>query len=188
MIALGLDISTSCTGWCIVEYEKPNVISMSIGSLRLDNIEKTYQKANVVKDFLVSMRHKKINKIFIEENLQSFSSGLSSAQTLVTLARFNGIVSYISEDVLEISPEFINVNTARNSLGLKTIKEAIAGIPLKEQVHNWVKSDLAKRNLNIEWPMKCLKSGPRKGQVILDTSAFDMSDAYVIAMAGLITS
>jgi Holliday junction resolvasome RuvABC endonuclease subunit len=186
MLALGLDISTSCTGWCIIEFDQSAVTSMSIGALRLDNIEKTYQKANVVRDFFLSIKTRNFDRIFIEENLQSFSSGLSSAQTLVTLARFNGIVSYISEDVLGVSPTFINVNTARNSLGLKTIKEKVSGIPLKEQVHNWVKNDHIRRNLTVEWPTKCLKSGSRKGQVILDSSAFDMSDAYVIAMAGLI--
>jgi len=185
VLALGLDISTSCTGWCLIECDEDSVVSMSIGALRLDNLESTFKKANAVRDFFLSIKSKKPDKIFIEENLQSFSSGLSSAQTLVTLARFNGIVSYISEDILEVSPAFINVNTARNSLGLKTVKESISGIPLKEQVHMWVKSDLDRRKIEVLWPTKCLKSGPRKGQTILDSSAFDMSDAYVIALAGI---
>ena len=38
-----------------------------------------------------------IQKIFIEENLQAFRPGFSSAKTLLTLARFNGIVSYLSQ-------------------------------------------------------------------------------------------
>jgi Holliday junction resolvasome RuvABC endonuclease subunit len=187
MLALGLDISTSCTGWCIIESDQKVVKTMTMGALKLDNFDKTYQKASAVRDFLLSIKSQNFDKIFIEENLQSFSSGLSSAQTLVTLARFNGIVSYISEDTLGVSPVFINVNTARNALGLKTIKEKISGISLKEQVHDWVKNDHIRRSLSVTWPSKILKSGPRKGKVILDSSAFDMSDAYVIALAGLMS-
>lgn len=184
MRALGLDISTSCTGWCILENVDGVISNVEMGAIKLEKIESTFSKANLVRDHLLTLKSREVEAIFIEENLQSFSSGLSSAQTLVTLARFNGIVSFISEDVLGISPVFINVSSARKQLGLKTVKETICGIPLKEQVFDWVKKDQLQREILVEWPYKNLKSGPRKGEIVLDKSAYDMSDAYVMALAG----
>ena len=35
------------------------------------------------------------------------------------------------------------------------------------------------------WPDKTLKSGPRKGLVILDDCCYDIADAVVTAKAGL---
>lgn len=187
MRALGLDISTSCTGWCILDCMQSSISGVCLGAIKLEKFESTFEKANAVRDFLVSIKCREIDAIFIEENLQSFSSGLSSAQTLVTLARFNGIVSFIAEDTLKISPVFLNVSSARKQLGLKTVKESISGTTLKEQVFDWVKNDQAQRSINIDWPYRELKSGPRKGETILDKSAFDMSDAYVMALAGALS-
>lgn len=184
MRALGLDISTSCTGWCVLDCHDGVISNVEIGAIKLDRVESTFSKANLVRDHLLTLKARDIEAVFIEENLQSFSSGLSSAQTLVTLARFNGIVSFISEDILGISPVFINVSSARKQLGLKTVKETLCGIPLKEQVFDWVKKDQAQRNIEIQWPYKNLKSGPRKGELVLDKSSYDMSDAYVMALAG----
>ena len=61
--------------------------------------------------------------VFIEENLQSFRSGFSSAQTLSTLARFNGMVSQVCYSEFGIIPEYINVNSARKNLGIKIISK-----------------------------------------------------------------
>ena len=188
MRVLGLDISTSCTGWCIMDANDGNITNVSIGAIKLEKIESTFSKAQAVRDFLLSIKQQGVDSIFIEENLQSFSSGLSSAQTLVNLARFNGIVSFIAEDTLQISPIFLNVSSARKQLGLKTIKETISGIPLKEQVYDWVKRDHAQRGVIFEWPFRSLKNGPRKGEIILDKSAYDMSDAYVMALAGALST
>ena len=55
-------------------------------------------KAEIVKSNLAILDEEYcIEKIFIEENLQAFRPGFSSAKTLMTLARFNGIVSYIHQ-------------------------------------------------------------------------------------------
>jgi len=187
MRALGLDISTSCTGWCILDSNQGSVSRVDVGAVKLERLESMFSKACCVREFLLSIKNHQIDKIFIEENLQSFSSGKSSAQTLVTLARFNGIVSYIAEEVLRLPPSFLNVSAARKQLGLKTVKEAVSGVPLKEQVFDWVKKDQSQRSIIVDWPYRELKSGPRKGEIVLDKSAFDMSDAYVMALAGTLS-
>jgi Holliday junction resolvasome RuvABC endonuclease subunit len=181
MITLGLDISTSCTGWCILSHDKDTKIH-EMGYIDLSKFNTLYQKAKVVKDKIGKLHilHD-INSVFIEENLQSFRSGFSSAQTLSKLAKFNGIVSYIAFEQFGIEPVFLNVNSARKNVGLKIIRASQGGAATKEQVFEWVRKDFP----DFKWPKKVLKSGPRKGVEIFDPRCYDMADAYVIAMAGI---
>ena len=189
LTALGLDISTSCTGWCVIQQKDPqNVSKLELGFIPLSKLSGSYTKAQKVLDELESIKTRyDIDVVYIEENLQTFKTGLSSAKTLASLARFNGIVSYLSEQVFQVSPEFLNVNSARKSVGIKLIKKKQGGKPTKEQVFDWANEDLGKMGMPQDWPMKTLKGGPRKGTVILDPRTYDMTDAYVIARAGLLT-
>lgn len=175
--SLGLDISTSCTGWCIVTSEGSFV---DMGYIPLSNKLSSYHKAQVVLERLSSLHTQyRITSVYIEENLQAFRPGFSSAKTLLTLARFNGIISYLAQQEFTCPPEYINVNVARKAVGLKIISKKKGGKPTKEQVFDWVDNKVTYR-----WPLKTLKSGPRKDTKILDPGCFDSADAYVIAMAG----
>lgn len=176
---LGLDISTSCTGWCITDLSGGFV---DMGYIPLSSKLTTFQKASIVSEAMANINTQyNITKIAVEENLQAFRPGFSSAKTLLSLARFNGVISYLAQQQFLIEPEFINVNVARKAVGLKIISKKKGGLPTKEQVLNWVDT-----KVNFTWPMKTLKSGPRKGQSILDPGCFDAADAYVIAFAGSI--
>ena len=181
MTILALDISTSCTGYCILSSELNSETSLiDIGFIPLGKQKSHYDKANLVLENLRSIHVSyNITKIAIEENLQSFRSGFSSAQTLSSLAKFNGIVAYLCEDTFGVSPEFFNVNSARKSVGLKIISKRKGGADTKEQVLEWATNQLT----DFSWPTKTLKSGPRKDQVIADPGCYDMADAYVIARA-----
>ena len=169
---LGLDISTSCTGWCILDTSGCLV---DLGFIELSKIKDSYEKVEVVVDKLreVSVSYN-FDRVVIEENLQAFRPGLSSAKTLLTLARFNGIIGYVVNKNFKISPEYINVNTARKKVGLKLTR----GVNTKQQVFDWVNNQVV-----FEWPTKSLKSGPRKGQIINHPGCYDAADAYVIAKA-----
>ena len=177
MYSLGLDISTSCTGLCVLDG-LGNLALLDSVSFKSKNIfEKSKEIRHKLEDIKKSYQ---ISSIYVEENLQAFRPGLSSAKTLIVLARFNGIVSQISYDIFEVLPEYINVNSARKSLGIKIISQKKCGKPTKEQVFEWVDC----RVPNYSWPTKKLKRGPRSGLTILDPSSYDMADAYVIAAAG----
>ena len=97
---LGLDISTSCTGWCVLDTEQPpGQQKVDFGYILISAEKGSYRKAQKVLRTLVDLSKKhKIQHVYIEENLQTFRTGLSSAKTLATLARFNGIVSYLCEE------------------------------------------------------------------------------------------
>ncbi len=179
MAVLGLDISTACTGWCVLD--KSSEI-LAIGFIDTSKEKCIYGKAKQVKKKLVSlMIDYDLEEIFIEQNLQSFRSGFSSANTLSTLSRYNGIISYICFVDVGIRPDFINVNSARKSLGIKILRKSQGGKQTKEQILDW-----ALGNVEYQWPKKILKSGPRKGQEIYDPRAYDMIDAYIISAAGLV--
>ena len=176
---LGLDISTSCTGWCVVSLTGGFI---DMGYVTLSPKLSTFQKAKVMADALSNLHIKHdITKVVIEENLQAFRPGFSSAKTLLSLARFNGIVSFLSQEQYAVQPEFINVNVARKAVGLKILSKRKGGAPTKEQVFDWVNN-----HVSFDWPKKKLKSGPRKDQLILDPGCFDAADAYVIATASIL--
>jgi Holliday junction resolvasome RuvABC endonuclease subunit len=177
-LILGLDVSTACTGWCILDEDGSFV---NLGYISLSKEKNLFEKAQIVQESLSSLNISyDITDVFIEENLQAFRPGLSSAKTLLTLARFNGIVGYLSQQEFFCEPSYINVNIARKSVGLKIIRKSKGGAPTKEQVHQWVSNQI-----NFKWPTKKLKSGPRKGNIILEPGCYDAADAYVIASSGI---
>jgi hypothetical protein len=149
--------------------------------IRLDKIKNTMAKTTEVSSALESIKEKyDITSIFIEENLQMFRPGLSSAKVLITLARFNGMVTLMSYKVFGIEPEFLNVNAARKLVGLK-IDRKDKSKTTKEKVLEWVDDELGQ---SFNWPTKTLKSGPRKGTEVYESGCYDIADAHVIALAG----
>jgi hypothetical protein len=174
---IGLDISTAIIGLCFLDS---NYNLVDLQAINLKKVKCTFQKSLVVKDRLNELRSNynilEDVEISIEEAFQSFSKGFSSAKTLSQLNRFNGIVSYLVYDIFNKNPDYINVNSARKSLGIKIDRKSDKNT--KEQVFEWVKSEI-----EFLWPTKTLKSGPNKGLVKNDESCYDMSDAYVICRA-----
>ena len=182
MIDIGLDISTSCTGVCILNVDSSLV---DLQFIKLSHLDGLWKKSDAIRDaFLQVSRNvdlERVRYIFVEENLQMFRPGLSSAKTLTTLSRFNGIVSYIAREIFSADPVSVNVNHARKAVGLKLDrKDKIRNT--KQQVFDWVEQQIATNNY--EWPTKVLKSGPRKGTIILEPGCYDMADAYVACRAG----
>jgi hypothetical protein len=180
---LGLDVSTSCTGWCLLSYDKSLI---DVGFFDLSKIKCHYDKSDVMLANFENIKErfcvdKEINEVFIEQDLRAFRSGLSSAHTISSLSRFNGIVSYLSNKTFNTKPIHINVNTARKTLGIKIEREKVCGISTKHQVLDWVSCDMG----GFLWPQKQMKGGPNKGKIVLDKRSYDMADAYVIAKAGI---
>jgi len=174
---IGLDISTSCTGVSIIDgtgavqhisYHMPKGNTL---------VEKTKDFHRYLDEFLLENKLEKPQAIFIEQNLQRFRRGFSSAQVINKLARFNGMVSYVMYEKFEIIPVYINVNEGRKVLGIKIPR----GSDTKELILSWCQ----KKQPHLKWPTKKLKSGPRKNLVILDPCCYDMADATVTALAGL---
>ena len=132
---LGLDISSSKIGVCILKNSGELAF---LEGLELSKEKNVIKKSELFKSFIEDISTKfDIKKVLIEENLQAFRPGLSSAKTIVTLARFNGICTYISSIVFDTEPDFVNVNNARKRVGLKIERKSTKNT--KEQVLDFVK-------------------------------------------------
>ena len=181
--SIGLDISTSIVGMSLFLGEnlvKLMHVDLTKTKCMFDKASKFEEefKQKIFTD--VEGNNLDIKDIYIEDTLQSFSRGLSSARTLMQLSRFNGIVSNIVFRITKIKPVFINVNTARKSLGIKIDKNSDKD--KKEQIMDWVDADLGGYN----WPTKIISRGPNKGHVKYEKFCYDIADAYVICKAGII--
>ena len=173
-LQLGLDISTSNVGWCLLEEKTGKFVDA--GALELSKKKDIFEKSDAVRSALNKLNKKyKITKVGIEENLQAFRPGFSSAKTIVTLARFNGIVTLLAFEEIQVRPDFINVNSARKTVGLKIDRKS--STKTKDQVLGFVQSQVP----DYSWPTRTLKSGPRKGLVLFADSCYDIADAYIIA-------
>ena len=180
---IGLDISTSIVGMSLFlnkKLVKLMHVDLTKTKCMFDKASKFEEEfiQKICKDISDNMLN--IGNIYIEDTLQSFSRGLSSARTLMQLSRFNGIVSNIAFRITRIKPVFINVNTARKSLGIKIDKNSVKD--KKEQVMDWVDADLG----GYDWPTKIISRGPNKGHVKYEKFCYDIADAYVICKAGII--
>jgi Holliday junction resolvasome RuvABC endonuclease subunit len=173
---LGIDISTSCTGFCVLNSEGKAIHFSCVELSKEKNFNKKVENvrikiSNILKDY-------EIQDIVVEESLQSFRRGLSSAATLFKLAKFNGIIQWLCYDNFQMITTAINVNTARKLNNIKVNKKLDKSI--KDQVLDVVKEHVGD---SFSFPMKTLKSGPRKGQTVTDKTSYDMADAFVIARA-----
>ena len=114
----GLDISTSIIGFTALNDEGEIIINEAWDLRKIKNI---FEKADYVRKKFrdITVVPKYPNKVFIEQSLQSFRSGFSSAATLSLLSRFNGMVSWLCYRELGIEPEYISANSARKLCGIK---------------------------------------------------------------------
>jgi hypothetical protein len=116
----------------------------------------------------------KIDRVVLEEALLGFRPGMSSAMTISTLMRFNGIVSYLARETFHVEPEYIGSAHARKLCDVKLQRIALGG-PQKLQVFKHMNEHDLK---HVVWPLK------KSGKVV--DWATDACDAYVIARAAMI--
>ena len=161
---LGLDISTSITGVTLLSNEGEVVYNDAWDTRKYKNF---FEKAEFVEKKLKELPVG-IKKVYIEQSLQSFRSGFSSAKTLSTLARFNGIVSWMVYGILHVEPEYIAATSARKKVGIVVPR----GSKAKQCVIKYVIDNVPSVSISYT------KHGNPKPQ------CFDMADSWVIARAG----
>lgn len=167
---IGLDISTSITGYTVLDNDG-TVIECDHIDTR--NFNDTFSKAECcdLKLNLLFQKYK-IESVWIEESLQMFSMGKSSAKTLATLTKFNGIISWIIYDRFGILPNYIPAISARKTCGIKLEKGKKGKECVMEHMknnENWFQIDYTKKD-NIK------------------PYCYDRADSWVIAKAGHLKS
>tara|TARA_R100000008_G_C3578573_1_gene166845 strand:+ start:627 stop:1145 length:519 start_codon:yes stop_codon:yes gene_type:complete len=161
---LGLDISTSITGATILGEDGKIVYNNSWDTRKFKNF---FEKAKFIEDQIKKLDYP-IKRIYIEQSLQSFRSGFSSAKTLSTLSRFNGVVSWLAYTILRVEPEYLAASSARKLCGIKIPK----GQKAKQVVLNYVIDNVP--DVLIEYTKH---GNPRP-------DCFDKADSWVVARAG----
>lgn len=164
---LGLDISTSITGATILDPQGQVVYNEAWDTRKFKNI---FEKAEYIEEQINKLCSNGygIEKVFIEQSLQSFRSGFSSAKTLSTLSRFNGIVSWMVYRILRKEPEYIAATSARKLCGIKVPR----GTKAKEVVLNFLLDNEPSFGI----------SYTRFGNPTPDS--YDRADSLVVARAG----
>ena len=182
MKVLGLDVSTSNVGLCLLDTERPQNASLVLAiGITIGKKKGLYAKSCDVREALERVvREHRIDAVVIEESLQAFRSRMSSAHTIATLNRFNGIVSYVARTVTGAPVVLGNVISVRKALGIKLDKKSPVGT--KDQVLQWVKCQESMAQFS--WPIKDIKSGPSKGTSRMADHCYDIADAYVMARWG----
>ena len=102
---LGLDVSTSITGATVVDKGGEILFCESWDTRNKKRFPTLWDKAIFIENKLKDVKARRgydIEKVYVEESLQTFKSGFSSAKTLSTLAKFNGIVSFTCYKVFDL--------------------------------------------------------------------------------------
>ena len=164
---LGLDVSTSITGATILDSSGEVVYNDAWDTRKFKNF---FEKVKYVEKRIEQLHNDGfgIERVYIEQSLQSFRSGFSSAKTLSTLARFNGVVSWLVYRILQTEPEYIAATSARKTCGI-TVSRGQKG---KQVVMQYVLDNVPEvvisytRNNNIK------------------PECYDKADSWVVAKAG----
>jgi len=166
---LGLDISTSITGATVLSEEGEILYCEAWDMRNKNHFPDLYNKASFIKGCLLDLSiYFHIKYIFIEQSLQAFRPGLSSAKTLLTLAKFNGIISYICHSDMGIIPEHVGASSARRICGIK--------VPRGQKAKEVVLKNILDNTPNFS--IQYTKHGnPKPG-------SYDRADSLVIAKAG----
>ena len=164
---LGLDISTSKIGYCVLDENKKIIANefMKLKPLQLED------RAEIFYNFLLILKNKyEISDVFIEEPFTMFGGGRTTAGTMAKLQRFNGMCSFAVRRIFKMNPVLIPANKARKTVGLK-IKR---GENTKKKIIEWVE-----KRYPIDFVYELTNYGnPKPG-------TDDKADAVVIALAGM---
>ena len=166
---LGLDISTSITGVTVLDTNGNIVFNEAWDFRNKRSFPTLFEKGYEIKELLNQLKWEyDITSVYIEQSLQSFRSGFSSAKTLSTLSRFNGIVSWLCFEVFELKPEYIAATSARKKCGIKIPK----GQKAKQVVIQHVVDNVPAVTI-----LYTKHGNPKPG-------CYDKADGWVIAKAG----
>lgn len=181
-LLVGLDISTSCTGICVLQ---PSCnIPLYIGWERTQKYNTLWEKERVIRSVFQTLKDRldpdgsKAFRVAYEEPLIRLSAGrggaISSAATITTLARFNGMVGLAAAQVFG-DPEPVGYTVHEARKGCRILLSRKVKIPEKEQVFQQVV-----KRIGDEWVEYRTK---KDGTVIVREQCLDASDAWVVAEA-----
>jgi len=173
-LILGIDVSTSITGFAIVDNDGKIILSEACD---LRKHKDFFSKCLAIREHILDICDKHcallngegIEHIYVEQPFTFFNSGGSSGKTMAALQRFNGVVSWMVYECFEIEPQYLGATQARKLVGIK--------VPRGEKAKKVVMEHLL--STDPDFKIQYTHKGNPKPQ------EFDRADALVIARAGL---
>ncbi len=171
---LGIDVSTSITGFAIVSNDGKIVLSEACD---LRKYKDFFSKCLAIREHILDICDKHcallngqgIEHIYVEQPFTFFNSGGSSGKTMAALQRFNGVVSWMVYECFEIEPQYLGATQARKLVGIK--------VPRGQKAKKVVMEHLLATDPDFK--IEYTHRGNPKPQ------EFDRADAIVIARAGI---
>jgi Holliday junction resolvasome RuvABC endonuclease subunit len=189
MIALGLDISTSCIGWSIIDYENNTFKLIDIGYFEplksvsskkklkdLSSLEflDMLQLTNVFIDNILAKYTP--NKIFIEDYIRYMAGG-SGAGTIIPLACLNRAICLLCYKYMNFNKDNITVCNVMSIRACIKKSASLEDFPKKEQLH-----PILEKLMNIILPI--VYEQKKKKQVI-SSFTYDQSDSIACIYYGI---
>ncbi len=186
-VTLGLDISTSVIGWCIIPFNtltSSSVYPLPVerGHIELNKltggfwVKVEYAEKALERIINAINTQNKIVNVVVEDPVKKFRAGASSAHTIMLLARFNVVISRHVRKLLTINPLYIDATAARKAIGVPLLtKKQANGVDQKQQTFEHLCKTVF---INVQWPKN------RNGKIY--PWCLDEIDAYVICLAGCI--
>ena len=179
---LGLDVSTKTIGISLFNNKGQLLelthISPKIKPVPETKTEELIKKADLFAEFVSKYSKMNIKHVLIEEPLLRSNN----VNTVGTLLRFNGMVTKICYDILDVTPEYISTYEARKNAFPELMQPGASGkivlfgaYPKDIDKKRVIWDLVSKREPKINWLLD------KKGE--LKKENYDMSDSYVVALA-----
>ena len=136
---LGLDVSTTRIGWAIVDDNQNLIDSSFFKTDKNKSLEERAEefRTNVLEPLIVVHR---IHEVRVEEPFSMFSGGKTTAKTMSSLQRFNGMISLLVHQLFGNPPTMVGSRTARARCGIKVPRGTKAKVVIVEWADNYFDS------------------------------------------------
>ena len=163
---LGLDVSTTRIGWAVIDEDQSLIDSSFYKTDKDMTLEERAAdfRTNVLDPLSIVHR---IHEVRVEEPFSMFSGGKTTAKTMSSLQRFNGMISLLVLQVFGDPPTMVGSRTARARCGIKVPK----GTKAKKVIVEW--ADNYFDSFNVELTRH---GNPKPG-------TDDEADAIVVALS-----
>lgn len=178
-VDVGLDISSSIIGLCVLEHETGKLVEIKDFVLTSTSLEDIFDKVNFFESSWNPDQNWNIKNVFVEDIAKKFSSGASSAHTIVTLAKMNALICRSVLLKTGLKPTYVNVRSMRAKLAIK-IDQKDKSKTTKQKVFEKV----LEMNPTFPWKKHIAKTGKEKGNEVYDKCNEDMADSWIACRGG----
>jgi hypothetical protein len=169
MKILGLDVSSSKIGIALLNNDDiviSEVLKFKSSQSLEERAEQFERRMREIEELHV------IYDVFVEQPAMMFKGGKTTAHTMATLQRFNGMCCYVVNSVFEMEAELVNPLSARSVLGIKVPRK----IPSKAKKKFIIDNITERFDGQFKYNMT-RQENPQPG-------TDDRADALVVALAG----